>query len=194
MKAASSTPSGRAASPTRSDCARAIASWRSTAPLRDAVDFQFYAAEEAIRLDAVRGEASIVFNVEKHPTRTSASDSRTRRSTACAFCNNACFFCFLQGQPEGSSQDALRQGRRLPPELRARQLRDVDEPHRSRLDAPRRAAPVAAQRLRTRHRAGAKTPDAREQKRPDICSSSAARLDGHTGEHAGGALPRRQRR
>lgn len=70
-------------------------------PLRDAVDFQFYAAEEAIRLDAVRGEASIVFNVEKHPDEDLGIGFQDAAFDGVRLCNNACFFCFLKGNPKG---------------------------------------------------------------------------------------------
>ena len=35
--------------------------------LRDAVDFQFYAAEESLTLDIVRGDESLLIEVAKHP-------------------------------------------------------------------------------------------------------------------------------
>src|SRR5581483_12346961 len=59
-----------------------------------------------------------------------------------------------QGQPARAAEDALREGRRLPPELLPRELRDPDEPHGRRLAPAGGAAALAAQHLGTRDGAG----------------------------------------
>jgi len=70
-------------------------------PLRDAVDFQFYAAEEAIRLETIREGASTTFDVEKHPDEDLGIGFQDAAFDGVRLCNNACFFCFLKGNPKG---------------------------------------------------------------------------------------------
>jgi len=69
--------------------------------LQDAVDFQFYAAEERIALAVVRGEQPLVFEVEKHPDEDLGIEFQDAAFDGVRICNNACFFCFLKGNPKG---------------------------------------------------------------------------------------------
>jgi putative radical SAM enzyme (TIGR03279 family) len=70
-------------------------------PLRDAVDFRFYATEDVIRLDAVRGGTSMVFDIEKHPDEDLGVGFQDAAFDGVRLCNNSCFFCFLKGNPKG---------------------------------------------------------------------------------------------
>ena len=69
--------------------------------LQDAVDFQFHAAEESIALEVVRGEQPYVFEIEKHPDEDLGIDFQDAAFDGVRICNNACFFCFLKGNPKG---------------------------------------------------------------------------------------------
>ena len=69
--------------------------------LQDAVDFQFHAAEESIALEVVRGEQPYVFDIEKHPDEDLGIDFQDAAFDGVRICNNACFFCFLKGNPKG---------------------------------------------------------------------------------------------
>jgi putative radical SAM enzyme (TIGR03279 family) len=69
--------------------------------LQDAVDFQFHAAEESIALEVVRGERPYVFEIEKHPDEDLGVDFQDAAFDGVRICNNACFFCFLKGNPKG---------------------------------------------------------------------------------------------
>ncbi len=69
--------------------------------LRDAVDFQFHAADETLDIAIVRdGEAAAVA-VEKHPDEDLGVDFQDAAFDGVRTCNNACFFCFLKGNPKG---------------------------------------------------------------------------------------------
>jgi putative radical SAM enzyme (TIGR03279 family) len=69
--------------------------------LHDAVDFQFYAAEERIELAVVRAGQPLTFHIEKHPDEDLGLDFRDAAFDGVRLCNNACFFCFLKGNPKG---------------------------------------------------------------------------------------------
>ena len=69
--------------------------------LRDAVDFQFHAADAAIRLEVLRGDASHVIDIEKHPDEDLGIAFQDAAFDGVRTCNNACFFCFLKGNPKG---------------------------------------------------------------------------------------------
>jgi putative radical SAM enzyme (TIGR03279 family) len=74
--------------------------------LRDAVDFQFHAAEAAIELevlhgDAPRGDPPRVIAIEKHPDEDLGIAFQDAAFDGVRTCNNACFFCFLKGNPKG---------------------------------------------------------------------------------------------
>jgi putative radical SAM enzyme (TIGR03279 family) len=73
-------------------------------PLRDAVDVQFYAAEDAIALDVLRGGASLRFEVAKHPDADLGIGFQDPAFDGIRICNNSCFFCFLKGNPKGMRQ------------------------------------------------------------------------------------------
>lgn len=69
--------------------------------LRDAVDFQFYAAEDVIELEVVRdGEPEIV-EVEKFTDEDLGVEFQDAAFDGVRTCNNSCFFCFLKGNPKG---------------------------------------------------------------------------------------------
>jgi putative radical SAM enzyme (TIGR03279 family) len=69
--------------------------------LRDAVDFQFQAADELIELEIVRnGEAELV-QISKHPDESIGVSFEDAAFDGVRICNNACFFCFLKGNPKG---------------------------------------------------------------------------------------------
>ncbi len=70
--------------------------------LRDAVDFQFYAAEPEITTrfrKADGGEDLIVF--EKDPDEDLGLAFERATWDGVSVCNNTCFFCFLKGLPKG---------------------------------------------------------------------------------------------
>jgi putative radical SAM enzyme (TIGR03279 family) len=69
--------------------------------LNDAVDFQFYAAEERIALEAARGDEQLTFQIDKHPDEDLGIDFQAAAFDGIKACNNACFFCFLKGNPRG---------------------------------------------------------------------------------------------
>ncbi|TAK62264.1 MAG: DUF512 domain-containing protein, partial [Dehalococcoidia bacterium] len=69
--------------------------------LRDAVDFQFYVAEEAIALEVVRDGKSTVYEIEKHPDEDLGIGFQDAAFDGVRICNNSCFFCFLKGNPKG---------------------------------------------------------------------------------------------
>ncbi|MDP9236052.1 MAG: DUF512 domain-containing protein [Chloroflexota bacterium] len=69
--------------------------------LRDAVDFQFYAAEDLIQLDVVRGDQSERIKLHKHPDEDVGVGFQDAAFDGVRICNNSCFFCFLKGNPKG---------------------------------------------------------------------------------------------
>jgi putative radical SAM enzyme (TIGR03279 family) len=70
-------------------------------PLRDAVDVQFYAAEDAIALDVVRDGEALRFEVAKQPDEDLGIAFQDPAFDRIRICNNSCFFCFLKGNPKG---------------------------------------------------------------------------------------------
>lgn len=69
--------------------------------LSDAVDYQFFAADELIELEVVRGNEATVFEIEKEPDEDLGIDFQDAAFDGVRQCNNACFFCFLKGNPKG---------------------------------------------------------------------------------------------
>ncbi len=69
--------------------------------LRDAVDFQFLAAEEVIELEVVRDDHARRVEIEKHPDEDLGIDFQDAAFDGVRTCNNSCFFCFLKGNPKG---------------------------------------------------------------------------------------------
>jgi putative radical SAM enzyme (TIGR03279 family) len=69
--------------------------------LRDAVDFQFYAAEPSVEIEVVRGEQHEIIEIEKAPDQDLGIDFQDAAFDGVRTCNNACFFCFLKGNPKG---------------------------------------------------------------------------------------------
>jgi putative radical SAM enzyme (TIGR03279 family) len=74
--------------------------------LRDAVDFQYYAAEDVIELE-VAGEpargrsATRTVTIEKAPDADLGIEFEDAAFDGVRTCNNSCFFCFLKGNPKG---------------------------------------------------------------------------------------------
>ncbi len=69
--------------------------------LRDAVDVQYYAAEDVIELGVVRGGEELRLEIEKHPDEDLGLEFQDAAFDGVRICNNACFFCFLKGNPKG---------------------------------------------------------------------------------------------
>ncbi len=69
--------------------------------LRDAVDFQFYAADEVIRLEVVRAGEPELIELEKFPDEDLGVEFQDAAFDGVRICNNSCFFCFLKGNPKG---------------------------------------------------------------------------------------------
>ena len=69
--------------------------------LRDAVDFQFLAADEVIELEVVRGDKAEIIEIEKHPDEDFGIEFQDAAFDGVRSCNNSCFFCFLKGNPKG---------------------------------------------------------------------------------------------
>jgi len=69
--------------------------------LRDAVDFQFYSAEEAIELEVVRGGEPEAVTIEKYADEDLGIEFQDAAFDGVRTCNNGCFFCFLKGNPKG---------------------------------------------------------------------------------------------
>ena len=69
--------------------------------LRDAVDFQFHAAEDIIELTVVGEDGARAVTIEKHPDADLGVEFQDAAFDGIRTCNNACFFCFLKGNPRG---------------------------------------------------------------------------------------------
>jgi putative radical SAM enzyme (TIGR03279 family) len=69
--------------------------------LRDAVDVQYYATEDAIALEYVRGDETTIVEIEKHPDEELGLSFTDPAFDGIKICNNSCFFCFLKGNPKG---------------------------------------------------------------------------------------------
>ena len=69
--------------------------------LRDAVDYQFHAADAVIELEVVRSGAAEIIEIEKFPDEDLGIDFQDAAFDGVRTCNNACFFCFLKGNPKG---------------------------------------------------------------------------------------------
>lgn len=69
--------------------------------LRDAVDVQYYATEDAIALEYVREGTATIVEIEKHPDEELGLSFTDPAFDGIKICNNSCFFCFLKGNPKG---------------------------------------------------------------------------------------------
>ncbi len=69
--------------------------------LNDAVDFQFFAADELIEMEVVRGTESTIFEIEKDADEELGIGFEDAAFDGVRQCNNGCFFCFLKGNPKG---------------------------------------------------------------------------------------------
>ena len=163
--------------------------------LRDAVDFQFFAAEDVIELEVVRGDEATVYEIEKEPDEDLGIDFQDAAFDGVRMCNNNCFFCFLKGNPKGMRKtlyvkdDDYRlcffHGNFVT-------LTNLDDDDWARLEeqrlSPLNVSVHATDLELRRYLLGNKTA-------PDIVrAAAAARRDRHRGEHAGRAVPGRQRR
>ena len=70
-------------------------------PLRDAIDFRFYAAEENFRFSFRRDGSDIEVDVERRPREDLGVEFESTVFDRIRTCNNDCFFCFLKGLPSG---------------------------------------------------------------------------------------------
>lgn len=71
------------------------------AKLRDAVDFQFYAAEDLVELEVARGRGTRRIEIAKHSDEDLGIEFQDAAFDGVRICNNSCFFCFLKGNPKG---------------------------------------------------------------------------------------------
>jgi putative radical SAM enzyme (TIGR03279 family) len=69
--------------------------------LRDAVDYQFHAAEASLTLEILRDAAPQTIAIDKHPDADLGIAFQDAAFDGVRTCNNACFFCFLKGNPKG---------------------------------------------------------------------------------------------
>lgn len=69
--------------------------------LSDAVDYQFFAADDLIELEVVRGDEATIYEIEKEPDEDLGIDFQDAAFDGVRQCNNKCFFCFLKGNPKG---------------------------------------------------------------------------------------------
>ncbi len=69
--------------------------------LRDAVDFQFHAAEPLVELELLRGGGRRLVTLVKHPDEDAGIEFAEAAFDGIRTCNNNCFFCFLKGLPKG---------------------------------------------------------------------------------------------
>jgi len=65
--------------------------------LRDVIDFQFYAAEDAFHLTVDRNGERIEIAAERHPLEDLGVEFAEAVFDRVRTCNNDCFFCFLKG-------------------------------------------------------------------------------------------------
>jgi putative radical SAM enzyme (TIGR03279 family) len=70
-------------------------------PLRDAIDFRFYAAEERFRLAFRRDGRDADAEAERHSGEDLGVEFESTVFDRVRTCNNDCFFCFLKGLPAG---------------------------------------------------------------------------------------------
>jgi putative radical SAM enzyme (TIGR03279 family) len=69
--------------------------------LQDAVDFQFFAADELVELTVVRDGETTIFEIEKDADEDLGVGFQDAAFDGVRQCNNSCFFCFLKGNPRG---------------------------------------------------------------------------------------------
>jgi putative radical SAM enzyme (TIGR03279 family) len=70
-------------------------------PLRDAIDFRFYAAEERFCLRFARDGRESEIEVQRRPGEGLGVEFESAIFDRIRTCNNNCFFCFLKGLPRG---------------------------------------------------------------------------------------------
>lgn len=70
-------------------------------PLRDAIDFRFYAAEERFRLGFRRDGRDAEIEVQRRAGEDLGVEFESMVFDRVRTCNNDCFFCFLKGLPAG---------------------------------------------------------------------------------------------
>jgi putative radical SAM enzyme (TIGR03279 family) len=70
-------------------------------PLRDAIDFRFYAAEDRFRLALRRDGHDTQIEIERRSGEDLGVEFESSVFDRVRTCNNDCFFCFLKGLPAG---------------------------------------------------------------------------------------------
>jgi putative radical SAM enzyme (TIGR03279 family) len=70
-------------------------------PLRDAIDFQFYGAEDRLALSVRREGASRALTLRRQPGATLGIELEAPRPGDIATCANKCVFCFIHQLPKG---------------------------------------------------------------------------------------------
>ena len=126
-------------------------------PVRDLVDYQFYAAEEELLLEVERNGRQLEILVAKGADEEMGILFGEEPAPFIRICANKCVFCFIKGlagaedgaarAAAGHARLALHQGRRLPLQLPLRQLHHAEQPQRAGLAAAGGAAPQPALRL-----------------------------------------------
>ncbi|MFN7472422.1 MAG: PDZ domain-containing protein, partial [Roseiflexaceae bacterium] len=69
--------------------------------LRDAIDFRFYIANELVEVAVLRGEESLIFEIEKDEDDDLGIEFSEPLFDRLRTCNNKCPFCFLTQMPKG---------------------------------------------------------------------------------------------
>jgi NifB/MoaA-like Fe-S oxidoreductase len=69
--------------------------------LRDAIDYRFYIADEYVELEVLRGEESLLFEIEKDEDDDLGIEFSEPLFDRLRTCNNKCPFCFLTQMPKG---------------------------------------------------------------------------------------------
>jgi len=70
-------------------------------PLRDVIDYRFYAAEEELELVVKRDRRRIVYRVERDYDQELGIEFTEPTFDGLRLCNNRCEFCFFKGLPQG---------------------------------------------------------------------------------------------
>ena len=70
-------------------------------PLRDAIDFQFYGAEDRLALTVERGGTRRTLAITRRPGADLGLELEAPRPGEIATCANKCVFCFIHQLPRG---------------------------------------------------------------------------------------------
>ena len=69
--------------------------------LRDAIDFQFHAADDALEIELERGDAVTRLSLERRPGHDLGVELEPPRPAEISTCANKCVFCFIHQLPRG---------------------------------------------------------------------------------------------